>query len=463
MGAMFKRAFGKHPRAGRPANRMRTTLPLVAVLAALLLAGCRSGLGRESSPNLPSAGQPSAGQPSARPPRPPVVDEPKADAKKSKALVGVLNGFSGKLYGSVARQQKGNLAVSPLGAFVLCEVLAEGASGEAKAALDTTLQRSRAGMPEVAHLVWQMNQLPPVWVAQKLYLDEGLKFQKGFLQRLSPVLDEPVVSLPLTAKPQESADAINRWVSLETGGLFTHAVDPPGPNTLCLAVSTFFFEGRWDYPFQKDETNPQKFTLADKTSVEVPTMHLSDRELDLFAVKGGKGLRLPYEDGAEMVLFLPDEGKTPDQILAEVDTAVRLREYTPEGLRVTVELPSFEFRVHGLDLGPALSGMGLGSALKRADYSEMLEGQKGIDVPFQQETFLKVDEEGTTAAAVTVAYPSAAATPGEIPKFRYETIRFNRPFAFLLRDAQTGAVLMMGRVDDPRASGEKQTTGEERR
>ncbi len=63
--------------------------------------------------------------------------------------------------------------------------------------------------------------------------------------------------------------------------------------------------------------------------------------------------------------------------------------------------------------------------------------------------FVKVDEEGTEAAAATavVMAEAGAAPPSEPPP----EFRADHPFLFFLRDLRSGAILFAGRVDDPRA------------
>jgi serpin B len=58
-----------------------------------------------------------------------------------------------------------------------------------------------------------------------------------------------------------------------------------------------------------------------------------------------------------------------------------------------------------------------------------------------------VDEEGTTAAAATaVLAPTGIALPKQREK---KVLVFDRPFALLLRDSPTGAMLFAGVIADP--------------
>ena len=63
-------------------------------------------------------------------------------------------------------------------------------------------------------------------------------------------------------------------------------------------------------------------------------------------------------------------------------------------------------------------------------------------------TYVKVDEQGTEAAATTAIQVKKEAPPEQPVDFRV-----NRPFVFIIRDNLTGSVLFLGRVLDPRKVG----------
>jgi serpin B len=60
--------------------------------------------------------------------------------------------------------------------------------------------------------------------------------------------------------------------------------------------------------------------------------------------------------------------------------------------------------------------------------------------------FVSVDEAGTEAAAATAVVMKKMAMPEEPVE-----VTVDRPFVFLIRDVETGAVLFVGRVVDPSA------------
>ncbi len=58
--------------------------------------------------------------------------------------------------------------------------------------------------------------------------------------------------------------------------------------------------------------------------------------------------------------------------------------------------------------------------------------------------FVSVDEAGTEAAAATAVIMRTTSAPAEPV-----AVVLDRPFIFLIRDIETGAILFVGRVMDP--------------
>jgi serpin B len=62
--------------------------------------------------------------------------------------------------------------------------------------------------------------------------------------------------------------------------------------------------------------------------------------------------------------------------------------------------------------------------------------------------FIRVDEEGTEAAAATGVSVGVTSMP---PPEEIVEMKIDRPFLFVIHDTKTGAVLFLGRVVNPRA------------
>jgi serpin B len=79
----------------------------------------------------------------------------------------------------------------------------------------------------------------------------------------------------------------------------------------------------------------------------------------------------------------------------------------------------------------------------RADFRPMSPAAPWL-AKVVHKTYIRVDEKGTEAAAVSGgAMVTSART--DVMEFRVD-----RPFAFTISDQQTGAILFLGAVNDPR-------------
>jgi len=61
----------------------------------------------------------------------------------------------------------------------------------------------------------------------------------------------------------------------------------------------------------------------------------------------------------------------------------------------------------------------------------------------KHKTYVKVDEAGTEAAAVTVVVVIETSVPGTF------TMRVDRPFLFAIREKHSGTVLFIGKIGNP--------------
>jgi len=116
---------------------------------------------------------------------------------------------------------------------------------------------------------------------------------------------------------------------------------------------------------------------------------------------------------------------------------------------VKVTLPKFEFS-HEVELSNALKklGMKLAFTWPGADFSGM-DGTKDLFISLVlHKAFVAVDEKGTEAAAATAVLVTCGAAPAKPEPVKIFTA--DHPFLFLIRHRDTGAVLFMGRVVDPK-------------
>ncbi len=352
------------------------------------------------------------------------------------ATVATLNAYSAELSSSLAKDTEGNLVVSPLGPFILSQILYEGTRGETHTRLEQLLNRSRYGFAEVSQLYWKLSSADGLLLENGLFVDHGIGLQTDLAEKLTSSLAITAETLPFAVDPDKSSRRLNAWVEKATQGRYSELARPPVSRTLMVMVSTLVLQGRWHTPFSPEDTKPRPFKLRNGSTVQAPMMERHEsHSFEVVATPTGEGIILYFQESFELLILLPQPDATPDQLLKE-----RIFRRVESSSPVTLYLPRFEFEAPPMELQKSL--------VSPDDLKPLLQqpGSQEIDLTALQRAKIRVDEKGVEAAAVTeiAASPAAAMTPTP-PK----VFRFDRPFAFVLRDSETQAVLLLGKIENP--------------
>ena len=172
--------------------------------------------------------------------------------------------------------------------------------------------------------------------------------------------------------------------------------------------------------------------------------------MDVVSGDFGQGVVMPYTDPRFVfVALLPNEGTTPRQMAAKLDMAklAALLE-SRTNTQVELTLPKFESSDE-MELSAQLGQLGMPQAFdpNNADFSGMsADGSRDLFISaVRHKTWIRVDEEGTEAAAVTSVEMTATAMP--MPGME---MRFDRPFLYAVVDVESGMPLFLGVMEDPR-------------
>jgi serpin B len=146
-----------------------------------------------------------------------------------------------------------------------------------------------------------------------------------------------------------------------------------------------------------------------------------------------------------MVILLPDSGQFEafEAALSAETVAGIIDDISYQ--KVALTMPQFEFESE-FSLKEALAALGMPIAFddSQADFSGMAGNQELYISDVIHKAFVSVDEEGTEAAAATAVIIAASAAPAEPV-----TVTIDRPFIFLIRDIESGAILFVGRTMNP--------------
>ncbi len=415
---------------GAATLRFRVCAALVA--GAMLLAGC---------------GAPAPPGDAARIDARLVADLDPGDAR---AVSQAVNAFAFDLFGEVADGRQ-NAVTAPLSLTVLLAMLLAGADGDTAAEIAEVLRLSDRRDVRVGALLRKLADTDEVTlsVADSLWADQGKPFEEDYLAFLRRAFGATVEERDLGSP--ETAAAIDAWAGKNTNGLIDGiAADLglPDPAAVLVLLNAVYFLGEWTTRFDPGNTRPAPFTTPDAGAADVPMMHLSDAKFGYAQRDGYRMLRLPYgEDGRYgMEIMLPDQGNTLAGLVASLDAAQwraavdSLTEQTIDELA----LPRFELRWKGELTGP-LRQLGMSAAFTpgRAGFRPMSPAAPWLETVVHK-TYVRVDEQGTEAAAVSGGVMATSARSDR------RVFRVDRPFAFTISDRQTGAILFLSAVTDPR-------------
>ncbi|HPC42364.1 MAG TPA: serpin family protein [Spirochaetota bacterium] len=285
--------------------------------------------------------------------------------------------------------------------------------------------------------------------ANRVWIGKNVTPVDTFIDVMKKYYDAGLKQLDFAGKPEESRAAINKWVAKNTNDKITGLV-PEGAITKAtnlVLTNAVYFLGTWERPFDDKATARADFFVTPAVKKEVDMMK-SFGHFKYFENNELQAVSLPYKnkdgrgDGLSMIVLLP-KGRAGIAGLEKKLTIDNWKKWNTrlEKNEVSVYLPRFEVTSFA-SLAEVLRQMGMKTAFTpRADFSGMAPGV-AISEAFHK-AYVKVNEKGTEAAAAT-AVIMVKANGGK--KF---TFRADHPFMFAICDNGTGAILFIGRVEDP--------------
>ncbi|MEZ0266306.1 MAG: serpin family protein [Phycisphaerae bacterium] len=370
------------------------------------------------------------------------------------------NQFAASLHGQVSAQSAGNLIYSPASISTALAMTSLGAKGETLAQMQTVLGLAKfdgwhSAYGALATYMGEQRKDFELVGANRLWGQKGFAFLPTFLDESKRRFHAGLEEMDFVSDSEGARKAINAWVEKQTKDKIKDLLKPrvvDGETRLVL-TNAVYFKAAWADQFTKSATKVEPFRLgADDRRADVATMHRrgSYRYTELDDVQV---LEMPYK-GREVSMFvlLPrkvDGIAALDKRLADpkwFESAVASIQPAPK--YVNVALPKFKVTAE-FELSDVLGKMGMPLAFDRAraDFSAMTTQERLCISKVIHQAYVDVNEEGTEAAAATAVVMtrmSAMVPPNPID------FKADHPFAFVIRDQKSGAILFAGRVADPR-------------
>ncbi len=328
-----------------------------------------------------------------------------------------------------------NAVCSPVNIYMALAMLAECTDGSSRQQIlelmgVQTIQELRQQASYVWNAHYRDDGLAKLLLANSLWLDEEYSFKQDTVDILAASYYASAFHGDLGTEPANQA--LRSWINEQTGGLLeTQASDITlDPRTVLALASTVEYRVDWQSKFNEGRSIEAPFRGIDGDTTAT-YMRQSDTRT-FFTGENFSAIALPLADGSNMWLILPDEGVTPEALLAE-KAAVYMAMGSREGIRsagktVNLSLPKFNI-ASSSDLIPAVQALGITDifSLDSADFSSITDEAVFVN-QIDHAARVTIDEDGVSAVAFTVIGVSGAGMP---PSEEVDFV-LNRPFLFMI-------------------------------
>ncbi|KRF78944.1 serine protease inhibitor 88Ea isoform X2 [Drosophila virilis] len=358
-----------------------------------------------------------------------------------------------------------NVFFSPYSTYHALLLAYFGATGETEQELTKTLRLSWAPSKEAVRSAYRTEkqaralrakEMPLEFSsADRLYFDNQVKLASCLDSRLH----DEIVQLNIRDNAEQTRQQINSWIANVTHDQIKDmlAAGDIDSRTQLVLANAAYFKGQWSSRFNADKTEQMLFYTSSENYSFVPMMKQKGNFLlNPDERLGAHVLQLPYrtsmketdeDSDISMVIILPPFNTDAlERVLAKLNAETleaALKEASSR--EIEVSLPKFEFEQR-LELVPILREMGINQIFdSNASFNDFSTEQSINFGDAKHMAKIKVDEEGSIAAAATVLVSFRSARPIEPTKFEC-----NHPFVFLIYDHKASAILFTGIYRDPK-------------
>lgn len=336
-----------------------------------------------------------------------------------------------------------NMVFSPLNATSTLSLIANASDGTTRKelldvlgysdidALNAFNKHVLTAIPAADALNTKMSLANAIWLNK----DKEVEATDAFTAIMKDYYNAPVYKTSFVN--DNISNIVNAWASENTNGLIKNVVGDEVKHQATIMANALYFKSPWTHKFDTNNTTKARFENAG----DVDMMYGQKFSNVYYSTSHGVGTILEYGNSAfEFVIVVPDNKSNMAQALDEVLNA------KSQNAIVDVYMPRFELE-STLDLTNTLSALGVDmSKLNLSNLKTIGMPMEASQLDVRQKALIKVDEEGSEAAAVTASW--ATGLPDE-KKPEQCTVRADRPFAFAIRESSSRVVLFMGAVYNP--------------
>ena len=356
---------------------------------------------------------------------------------------------------------------SPLSITYILGMVNDAATGLTEKELEETLGFNEGGIQAVNDYCKKLiDGLPKVDdkvtlnIANAIFLNKDWTLKQQFTQDMQTYYDAKAEALDF--KAPETLDHINGWCNEKTNGMIPTILDEIDPLIMSYLLNAIYFKADWASKFDPQNTKDETFTTENgNSSTKIPMMH---QNVLIKYMKNNtySAIEMPYGNGLwNMVVMMPEEGKNTDDIINhlkmfgvypmlydDIDGSLDTWVFGP--YEVDLKLPRYETSSDTDDLEDGLIGLMKKMGINRAFEDGLAEIPNMCELPvyieiMRQKAKIKVNEEGSEAAAVTVVGVANKSMGSETMEYPKATFHANRPFVYVIRENSSGVILFVGK------------------
>lgn len=405
-----------------------------------------------------------------QPDQPPKADDTNATQYGTQEVVNAVNQFTFDLYYQLEQSETGNIFYSPYSIFSALAMTYEGAKGETADEMESVLHfpevdTLRANFAAIYNNINKEDKEYELRTGNALWVQQDYPLLEDYLDIVERYYGGKATNVDFVRETEKSRQTINSFIEEQTNGKIKDLIPKGALNELTRLVLTnaVYFKGSWEWEFDKSETREKDFKITPNEVVKTQMMHMDPdkTEFNYAELEKLQILELPYKgENISMLILLPKQGETYDYENEEVIvynytigdielSAEKLNEYKAQMEETkldSISVPKFEFDTKYF-MKEVLSAIGMHSAFSSdADFSG-IDGTRNLFISqVIHQAYVKVDEEGTEAAAATAVGMVESAMPRNLNIFNAD-----HPFVFIIQEKETGAILFLGKVVNPTA------------
>ena len=386
----------------------------------------------------------------------------KIDLKEENISLRVLQGrlesfgkeqvrFALEIFREAAKtSSKESVLVSPLSVSLALSMTANGADGNTLSEMlkllcgDFDLERLNSENEYYLYLLASesnsnLNIANSIWIRN----DGSINVDKKFVDAVNEIYSAEVFE---KAFDTQTVSDINDWVDENTNGMIKKIIEEISDTTVMYLINALSFEADWKNIYYEDDIRKGKFYSANGETRDVEMMY-SEESIYLKNDKA-EGFIKPYKDKRfAFAAILPNEDIDFDeyvQALNEDELYELLLNSSKE--HGNVILPKFTSE-YSFNMNETLKSLGMVEAFDsdNADLTKLGSSVLGnlYIGKVLHKTFIQVDERGTKAGAATSVEIEAE---GAIESGW--TLKFDRPFIYMIIDTETNLPLFIGTLQD---------------